>query len=165
MAENSYLHELAITAIICKGDRYLLIRRSLNKKRFPGKWTIPGGKLESKDYLELPKDTESYWYNILEKTLAREIKEEVGLEVENVQYLTSLATVHDDGSPSLVISCVADFKSGEVKLQEEETDQFAWVTTEEARKYDLIDGIWEELIMADSLSKGKRILWQRFPRG
>lgn len=162
MAENNYLHELAVTAIIRKDNRYLIIRRSLSKKRFPGKWTVPGGKMEAKDYLDLPKDTESYWYNVLEKTLAREVKEEVGLKVKNVQYLTSLATVHPDGNPSLVISCVADCNGGEVKLQEEETDQFAWVTTEEAKSYDLIDGIWEEFVMADSLSKGKRILWQRF---
>ena len=97
MAENNYLHELAVTAIIRKDNRYLIIRRSLSKKRFPGKWTV-----------------------------------------------------------------VADYNGGKVKLQEEETDQFAWVTTEEAKSYDLIDGIREEFVMADSLSKGKRILWQRF---
>lgn len=165
MAENQYLHEVAITAIIRKDSKYLIIRRSLNKKRFPGKWTVPGGKMESKDYLELPKDTEDYWYNVLERTLQREVKEEVGLEIENVEYLTSLATVHSDGNPSLVISCTADYKGGEVSLQEEETDQFVWVTSEEAKNYDLMDGIWEELVMADSLANGKRILWQRFPRG
>lgn len=164
MAENHYLHELAITAIILKEDRYLIIRRSLKKKRFPGLWTVPGGKLESSDYLQLPKDTTDYWYNVLERTLEREIKEEVGLQIANVQYLTSLATIHSDGSPSLVISCVADYQEGEVKLQEEEADQFAWVTSKEAKDYDLIDGIWEELVMADSLSRGKRVLWQKFPR-
>lgn len=111
MSENNqYLHEVAITAIIIKpGNKYLAIRRSPNKKRFPSMWTVPGGRLESKDYLELPKDTENYWYNTLEQTLAREVKEEVGLDVNNVKYLTSLATVHADGSPSIVISCIADY--------------------------------------------------------
>jgi 8-oxo-dGTP diphosphatase len=160
--ENNYLHEVAITAIIVKDGKYLITRRSKNKKRFPGQWTVPGGKLESQDYLSLPKDTEDYWYNVLEKTLAREVKEEVGLDIDNVQYLTSLATVHKDGSPSLVISCLADYLAGEITLQEEESDDSAWVNLEEARTYDLIDGIYDELAMADQKRSGKKVEWQRF---
>ena len=34
--KNQYLHEVAITAIIVKDGRYLITRRSANKKRFPG---------------------------------------------------------------------------------------------------------------------------------
>ena len=67
--ENNFLHEVVITAIVIKDGKYLITRRSKNKKRFPGKWTVPGGRLETKDYLDLPKDTEFYWYNVLEKTL------------------------------------------------------------------------------------------------
>lgn len=159
--ENKYLHEVAITAIIVKDDKYLVTRRSPDKKRFPGMWVVPGGKLESDDYLQLPKDTEFYWYNVLERTLRREVQEEVGLEIDNVEYLTSLATVHDDGSPSLVISCIADYASGEVTLQEGETDAFEWVTLEEAKEYDLIDGIYDELVMAEDQRKGRKSQWQR----
>lgn len=160
--ENQYLHEVAITAIIIKDGKYLVTKRAATKKRFPGRWTVPGGKLEAKDYLELPKDTSEYWYNVLEKTLAREVKEEVGLEIDNVQYLTSLATIHADGSPSLVISCIADYKSGEVTLQQEESDDFAWVDTTEAKNYDLIDGIYDELQMADLKRSGQKVEWKRF---
>ncbi|MFA5927062.1 MAG: NUDIX domain-containing protein [Patescibacteria group bacterium] len=156
-----YLHEVAITAIVVKEDKYLITRRSPNKKRFPGKWAVPGGKLEAKDYLELPKDTEFYWYNVLERTLAREVKEEVGLDIENVKYVTSLATVHADGNPSIVISCMADYVGGEVVLQAEELDQFAWVDLEEAKKYDLLDGIHEELVMTEKLRVGQKAEWQR----
>lgn len=134
--ENKYLHEVAITAIISDAEgKYLITRRSPNKKRFPGMWTVPGGKLEADDYLRLPKDTTDYWYNVLERVLVREVQEEVGLTIKNVEYLTSLATVHQDGSPSIVISCIGEYESGEVKLQPKETDQFVWVTTEEAKQY------------------------------
>ncbi|HYF12894.1 MAG TPA: NUDIX domain-containing protein [Candidatus Paceibacterota bacterium] len=159
--ENKILHEVAITAIIVKDGKYLITRRSMQKKRWPGMWTVPGGKLESNDYLSLPKDTKDYWYNVLEKVLRREVKEEVGLEIENVTYVTSLATVHSDGSPSLVISCMADWKSGEVELQLEECDEFAWVSLEEAKNYQLIDGIYDELVMADNQRKGKKSEWTR----
>lgn len=163
MSENNqYLHEVVITAILVKDGKYLITRRSMNKKRFPGKWTVPGGHLETSDYLQLPKDTEHYWYNVLERTLRREVKEEVGIDVENIEYVTSLATVHADGSPSLVISCMADYAGGEIVLQPEESDQFAWVNLEEAKQYDLIDGIYDELVMTERKRKGEKIEWRRF---
>jgi 8-oxo-dGTP diphosphatase len=90
---NPYLHEVGITAIVIKDGKYLVTRRAMTKPRFPGKWTVPGGRLETSDYTSLPKDTENYWYNVLERTLKREVAEEVGLEIDNVRYLTSFATV------------------------------------------------------------------------
>ena len=158
---NQYLHEVAITAIIVKNGKYLIVRRSPDKKRFPEMWTVPGGKMESNDYLKLPKDTKFYWYNVLERTLKREVWEESGLEIKNIEYITSLATVHEDGSPSLVISCIANYVSGEVKLQEGETDKYAWVDLEEANKYELIDGIYDELVMAENHIKGIKTEWKR----
>ncbi len=158
---NQYLHEVAITAIVVKEGKYLITQRSASKKRFPGMWTVPGGKLEASDYLALPKDTEFYWYNVLERTLRREIKEEVGIDIENIEYVTSLATVHADGSPSLVISCVADYVSGEVTLQLEENDQFAWISLEEAKNYQLLDGIYDELVMVEKKRREKKTDWQR----
>ncbi|HDY72779.1 MAG TPA: NUDIX domain-containing protein [bacterium] len=162
MNKNHYLHEVAITAIIVKDGKYLITRRSPKKRRFPGMWTVPGGKMETSDYLQLPKDTKYYWYNVLERTLRRELKEEVGIEVDNIEYVTSLATVHADGSPSLVISCMADYISGDIKLQEDELDKYAWVSLEEAKNYQLIDGIHDELVMAERIRKGEKIQWKRF---
>lgn len=159
---NLFLHEVAITAIVIKDKKFLIIRRSQNKKRFPGMWTVPGGKLETHDYLDLPKDTQYYWYNVLEKVLRREVKEEVGIEIDNIEYVTSLAAIHNDGNPSLVISCMASYSSGTITLQAEETDKHAWVSPEEARKYELLDGIYDELVMVDKKLKGERIEWKRF---
>lgn len=159
---HKYLHEVAITAIIVRNGKFLIIRRSQKKKRFPLKWTVPGGKLEIADYTSLPKDTKDYWYNVLEKTLRREVKEEVGIEIDNIEYVTSLATVHQDGTPSLVISCLARYISGEITLQKEEAEEFAWVNLKEAKKYDLIDGIYDELVMADIKRKGQKVTWRRF---
>jgi NADH pyrophosphatase NudC (nudix superfamily) len=161
MASEYTPFEVVITAIIQKEGKYLITRRSMSKKRFPGMWTVPGGHLEPADFMSYPKDTEHYWYNVLEKALAREIQEEVGLTIENVRYVTSLATEHKDGAASVVISCLADYVSGEVKLQEEETDQCEWVSVEEAKNYSLIDGIYDELVMAEALRKGEKYVWKR----
>ncbi len=159
---GTLLHEVVITAIVVKEEKFLITRRSVLKKRFPGMWTVPGGKLEPKDYVDLPKDSEHYWYNVLEIALRREVREEVGLEIGDIEYVTSLATVHADGTPSLVISAMADYRSGEVRLEEGETDAFAWVSLEEAKNYPLIDGIYDELAMADRKRKGESVAtWRR----
>lgn len=159
---NQYLHEVAITAIVVKDSKFLIIKRSASKKRFPNMWTVPGGKLETSDYTSLKKDTKEYWYNVLEKTLEREVMEEVGIKIKDVEYVTSLATIHKDGAPSLVISCLAHFKSGQIKLQKEEADEYEWVSLREAKKYYLIDGILDELNMANQRLSGKKVKWQRF---
>lgn len=161
LKKTQYLHEVVITAIIVKDGKYLITRRSPNKKRFPGMWTVPGGKMETSDYLQLPKDTEHYWYNILERTLRREVKEEVGIDIKNIEYVTSLATVHRDATPSLVISCMADYEGGEVKINAEESDDHVWVSLEEAKNYQLIDGIYDELAMVENKRNGRRSEWQR----
>lgn len=151
--ENKY-HKVSVTGIVIKDGKYLITQRNLNKKAFPGKWTVPGGNLEVSDYSELPKDTSEHWYNVLEKALRREIKEEVNLEVGKINYLTSLSFIKD--IPYLIISMYCDYSSGEVKLNEESAD-FKWVDLDEAKNYDLIEGIYEELEMLDKILKGEKI--------
>jgi ADP-ribose pyrophosphatase YjhB (NUDIX family) len=82
--ENKILHEVVITAIVVKDGKYLITKRSMLEKRFPGMWTVPGGKLETSDYINLPKETEHYWYNVLEKVLKKEVRDEVGVEIDNI---------------------------------------------------------------------------------
>jgi 8-oxo-dGTP pyrophosphatase MutT (NUDIX family) len=159
--QSQFLYEVAITAIVVKDEKYLITRRSPTKKRFPGKWTVPGGRVEPSDYIDLPKDTEECWYNILERVVRREVKEEVGLEIKNIDYITSLALVDREGTHVLVISCMADWASGEVKLLESETDQFAWVSTEESEQYELIGGICDEFAMVDARRRGEHTEWKR----
>jgi hypothetical protein len=58
--------------------------------------------------------------------------------------------------PCLIISLFADHANGEVVLNEESID-YKWVSLEEARNYDLIEGIYEELEMLDRLLKGESV--------
>jgi 8-oxo-dGTP pyrophosphatase MutT (NUDIX family) len=149
----AHVHEIVVTVIIRREDKYLLIRRALSETRFPGMWTVPGGKVESETYQVMPKDGKGYWKEIIEHTLRREAYEEVGLQIKNIQYLTSCAFIHKDGTPSTVLSCTAEYLSGDVQLQEEEIDAFQWVTSEEARDYNLLGGIYEEILLAEKRKK------------
>jgi 8-oxo-dGTP diphosphatase len=152
--QNRELHRVVATAIIHKDGKYLIVQRSPNKKAFPGRWTVPGGGLEIEDYINTPKTTPDAWYFAVENSLRREIKEEVGLEVGDIKYLLSLTFIRPDGLPVVTLSYYCDWKSGEVKLNEENVN-YKWVTSEEAKNYDLIEGISEEIEMVNKILKGK----------
>lgn len=150
---DSHLHFVSATAIIHKDGKYLITKRSPNEKAFPNMWTVPGGRISVEDYVNLPKPTPSAWYGALEIGLKREVKEETNLEIDDVRYLIDMTLIRPDGVPVVVLSYYAQHKSGEVKLDSDAVDS-AWVTTEEAEKYELIEGIYEEIAMADQLIKG-----------
>jgi len=141
------LHRIVTTAIIYTKDRkFLITKRSLKKKAFPGKWTVPGGGLTVDDYVNTKPTHEGQrqWYGALMNNLRREIKEEVNLEIGKPEFLVDIAFIRPDNIPVLVLSFYAPFVSGEVKL-DEDSIEYIWVTYEEAKKYDLIDGILDEI--------------------
>jgi ADP-ribose pyrophosphatase YjhB (NUDIX family) len=152
-------HYISVTVIIVKDNKYLISKRADWEKNFPGKWTVPGGKLEKSDYINSDKDTNESWYNIFEKVVKKEAKEEVNLDIKNIGYLTSMAFVRSDGIPTIIVSLYANYNGGEIKLQESMSD-YAWISVDEINKYDLIEGIAEEIEMLDRfLKEGKMIEW------
>ena len=153
--KDKELHRIAVTAIIHKDGKYLITKRSPHKKSFPNKWTVPGGGMEVDDYMNTPVSTKAgQWYYAIEKTLRREVKEEVNLEISKPKYLLDLTFITSDGTPSIVLSYYAEYISGEVILDKDSTE-YKWVTAEEAKKIDLIDGIAEEIGMANKIIIGK----------
>lgn len=151
--KDKELHRITSTAIIYKDGKYLLLRRSLDKKAFPGKWTVPGGGLETDDYINTPKTTKDHWYFAIGNSLRREIKEECNLEVGKIKYLLDIAFIKPDGTPAIILSFYCPYNSGEIKLDEDNID-YTWVSCEEAKKYDMIDGLLEEIEMIDKILKG-----------
>ena len=149
-------HYVVATAIIIKDGKYLIAKRSEKEKVFPGLWTVPGGKLELNEYNKRPKDTKECWYNIFENLIKREVMEETGLEVKNIKYLTSLSFIRPDSIPTVVVSFFADYNSGSIKLNKDLVD-YAWVNLEEAKKFELIGGIFEELEMLDNYLKNDNL--------
>ena len=146
------LHFVAVTCIIEKDGKFLITKRSPTEKAFPNKWTVPGGKFVRTEYGTLPSTSPTYpqWYNVVEFVVRKEVREEAGLEIEKPEYVTDLVFVRPDGYPVVTLSFWAKYKSGEVKLNHEMSG-FAWVTAEEAKKYDMIDGIPEEIEMVTTL--------------
>lgn len=67
---------VASVALVTPNNRVLCLQRSLKHKRFPGSWTLPGGKHEKTDHT-------------LRETAERELCEETGLM--NLLYPESMA--------------------------------------------------------------------------
>lgn len=148
------LHRVVSTAIIYKGDKFLITQRSLAKKAWPGKWTLPGGGLSTDDYVNTPKTIGQVWYNTVDASLRREIKEEINLEVGKLEYLLDITFIRPDGVPVVTLSFYCPYQSGEVKLNSESIN-YAWVTYEKAKDYDLIEGMIDEIKMVNDLLKKK----------
>lgn len=147
------LHIVAITGIIKKDGKYLILKRSEREVAYPGFWTVPGGKLVKHEYENLPKTPNSDgWYKIVSETLKKEIREEAGLEVEDIKYLTDMAFIRSDNIPVLVLSYYCFYESGEVKIGKDIVDS-AWITPEEGKNYQIIPGILDEIFAVDKILK------------
>lgn len=150
--DNQELHRIVTTAIIFRNDgRVLITKRAEHKKVWPGKWTVPGGGLETDDYTKRePTHTghADQWYDSVQHALAREVMEETGLEVGNLWLVCDLTFIRPDNIPTLVLSYAGDLASEDRVILDEDATEYAWVYLEEARDYDLIDGIYHELELA-----------------
>lgn len=163
--DKNQVHYVVVTCIpVNSNGKFLICKRAEWEKAMPGEWTVPGGKLEVLDYALKEKDTKHHWYNIFENVAKKEMIEEVGLEIKNIGYVTSMVYIRSDKVPAVIVSLWGEVvdDSVQVKLCPALTD-FVWVTIEEAKNYKLIDGLYEELLILDKKLKtgGKIEEWKR----
>jgi 8-oxo-dGTP pyrophosphatase MutT (NUDIX family) len=130
--------------------RCLILKRHEREKVHPGRYGVPGGKLEWND-LQIGKQTRINgdvldFENAVEKLVAREAKEEAGIEIfPELKYINSVAFIRPDETPVVLVKFATKYKSGKVKLEEGGFTEYAWVNAEEVKKYPCIDGVHEEV--------------------
>lgn len=157
------LHFVTATAIVARkyADgivRFLIAKRAPTEKAFPNKWTVPGGKLVRSEYEQLPnrpyklgaESPTPQWYNMCEWLVRKEVMEEVNVDVKGLQYLTDLVFIRPDGYPVITLSFWCWYVAGEPKPGKDLTE-VAWVTAAEAKQYDMIEGIPEEIADVEKL--------------
>ena len=130
--------------------RCLILKRDMREKVHPGRWAVLGGKLEWKDLdLNNPSRINGEvldFENAVEDLLKREALEEANIEIEGkLEYINSNAFVRPDETPVVLVKFAAKYKGGEVKPEEGGFTDYAWVSAEEVKKYECIDGIQEEI--------------------
>nr|WP_279665380.1 NUDIX domain-containing protein [Ectobacillus ponti] len=109
-----------------RDGRWLIIQRGLQEKHAPGALALVGGKA---DYHGSEPD-------ILEKTVRREVGEEVGLEAGQVHYVHSSSFQTDYGVHVMNIVFLCENPRGEAYAKSpEEVGQLLWMTYEETMEH------------------------------
>jgi 8-oxo-dGTP pyrophosphatase MutT (NUDIX family) len=138
--------------------RCLILKRSASEKVHPGRYCVPGGKLEWSQ-LDLANPTRINgdvldYENALGELLVREVQEEAGVTIEpELKYLNNIAFIRPDGIPVVLLKFAARYSGGEVKIEEGAFEGHAWVNAEEIKGYECIDGIQEEVAETINLLK------------
>lgn len=99
-----------ITAVI-KDDKILLARSRRFKRKM---YSVLAGFVE-------PGET-------LEECVKREVMEEAGIEVKNIRYFGSQPWPFPD---SLMVGFTAEYKSGEIRIDEEELEDAGWFSADD----------------------------------
>lgn len=129
------LHVVYVEAWIKRDNTYLLAKRSSKDDQAAGRWAVPGGKVD----MEVEN-------NIIENSLKREVMEEVGVEVNNFNFIESRSFIRSSGHHVVGMSFTADYVSGEAQPLDDQ-DEIKWATLEEAKSLmdEFYQGILEKL--------------------
>ncbi len=113
----------------------LLILRQSDHYEDVGKWQLPGGRIG------LGEETEE-----LKTVLLREVQEECGegFSIAVGEFFHVFRRLPRNGTWTILIAFKCTYRSGEIRLNGEHTE-YAWITREEMRKYEFVEGFQEAL--------------------
>jgi 8-oxo-dGTP diphosphatase len=122
----------AIKAIIRKGDKILLIKKSDKVDIYPGRWDLPGGRL----------DLGETW----NQGLTREVREETGLKIKLIREVRDWENKKWDTIGKTVL---CEYVTGEVRLSWEHTE-YRWMVPDDVFKGDFPEWIQKDVKAIDS---------------
>lgn len=125
--EQKKIYSVLVNVVVVKDNKILISQRGENEKHEPGKWTIPGGKLEEV----------GDFYEALQSTAKREVLEETGVIVKDEMNLLCNNTFNHIKDNQLVLAVVflSYYQSGEAKPLEDTAD-VKWIKEEEIEDYE-----------------------------
>lgn len=125
---------IAVKGIIVFDGKFLIVRRSENARAEIGYWELPGGRLE--------------FGETTEDALRRELREEVGLEVEILRPMTTWSLIRENQAQTVGITFLCRYFGGEVTISHEH-DEFAWINSDEILGYNFFPNVAEDLRKMD----------------
>ena len=118
---DEYAYVVNVDAAVVRDDEYLVIERSAEEDHAAGTVAFPGGKVE-----------QSQGFDAIENTARREVREETGVEVGAVEYVSSNTFVADEGTQCLNLVTHCEYEGGEPEArQPEEVADAFWLPYEE----------------------------------
>lgn len=122
---NKQSHLILVNALVEKDGNLLISQRSFDESHEPGKWTIPGGKVDQ---------TKGNVWNIIEETLAKEVLEETGVKIKNEATLICNNTfIRSTGHHVVALIFLCHWKSGKARPLEDTID-IKWIAPKEVDK-------------------------------
>ncbi|HII64276.1 TPA: NUDIX hydrolase [Candidatus Woesearchaeota archaeon] len=121
-----------VTGIVRNGDgRILLLRKSMNDRIYPGKWSFCSGYVKE--------------FEAAEDTVLREIEEETGLKGAIERKGNLVEVIDGEKQRHWIVACyLCTVPSDEVRLCHENTE-FRWVLPEDIAQFDLVPGLEKDL--------------------
>lgn len=120
------VQKVIAAGVVLYDGRILIIQRAKDDDVFPNLWEIPSGKKEPLEKIE--------------DTVNREVKEEVGIDVKVVGFVSvfnfQVEKENEIRDATQINFLVSPLGKPEVKLSAEHQD-FAWVKEDEVDKYNL----------------------------
>ena len=116
-----------VEGAIYKDNQWLIIERSKKEEHAAGLLSLVGGKVEQ----------EGNTTDILERTVQREIFEEVGIKVkENLTYIHSTSFITDPGEDVVNIVFLCEYKSGQASAKsKDEIESVHWMTSQQIENH------------------------------
>lgn len=132
-------YSIIVNSIIINDDNKVLIaQRSFEENHEGGKWSIPGGKIEST----------GEEHNILLKNIKREILEEVGIEIfDDIVLIYDNTFIRTNSDEVLALIFLCKYRSGEAKPLEDTID-VKWIGKDEINDFEFPPNVKEYILKA-----------------
>lgn len=134
--------QILVNGVVFKGKKVLISQRSWQEEHMPGRWTIPGGKVDHAD---------DDIFGVLQKTVHREVMEETGVEItNNMEIVSNNSYTKENGQHVVAIVFKCHYKSGKAQPLEDTID-CKWATIDEIKKIDFPPHVKEYILEANNL--------------
>lgn len=131
------LYSVIVNGVVVNSEgKVLIAQRSTEEGHEGGKWSIPGGKIESS----------GEEHNILLKNIKREILEEVGVEInDDIKLVHDNTFTRSNGDDVLALVFLCRYKTGEAKPLED-TINVKWISREEIDSFQFPPNVKEYVL-------------------
>lgn len=111
-----------VAAAVYRSGEYLLVERAAGEDHAAGELSLVGGTVEQEEGGD----------DVLAATARREVREETGVEVGEVAYVTSATFEDDEGSPCVNVVFLGRHESGNGAIREpDEMAAVHWLAPDE----------------------------------
>lgn len=139
----------AVKALIVREGKVLVLKRNMNRPHHPGRFDIPGGRLDNG---ENPIDG-----------LRREIREEAGIEIDVGPVLGIHHFKRDDGQLiTMIIFLCFQKGDGDVAIEKEAMDAFAWLPIDDPETDEKLEKFGQALDVYRKVFAGRDLGGIRF---